>query len=494
MRLKIVAGNLAVVVLAGLIAYVTVTSQLRSARSNEIESEIDNDRRLFERSFRLSSIEFEDLIAARADQRQMTDIFGGLDLDSRRTRAYEAVEATRAWLGDPARGGRGAPDIVLVVDETGHVVARDGARNVMFGKALAPTIPALSAALKSGTPKHDVWLEDEQNKLLQTAIAPIRSDAGTVLGALLVGYDLSNGLATTEGQLLGRDIAFIVEGKVYSSSLDTAGARDLLAFLSGPHAASTKSVLASQNGATQPWRVTLAGQEYTGITARLPMASSVPVAFTVLGNRSAAMQLANTANVILIMMGLGALLVVVYGMAIAASIIGPIEAIEEGVLAVINGRTDLRLSTDSPELGGLAFRINQLLNVMTGTEEATEDDEGKLSVPPSEGHWKDAAFSDARTQAAAGGAVDPDEVIDDPELANALSAEEEDAYNERVYQEYVSAKQQLGENVSSIPKDRFTQRLKGRGDALVQKHGCRMVRFQVSTVNAQVVLRPVLIR
>jgi hypothetical protein len=494
MRLKIVAGNLAVVVLSGLIAYVTITSQLRTARTNDLESGIDADRQLFDRSFRLSSLEFEASVASRAAQRQMTDIFGGLDLDSRRTRAYEAAEATRAWLGDPARGGRGAPDIVVVVDETGRVVARDGARNVMFGKALLPSIPALGTVFKSGSSRHDVWLEDEQKKLLQTAIAPIRAETGAVLGALLVGYDLSNGMAASEGKLLGRDIAFLVDGKVYSSSLETSGARDLVAFLFGPNAQSTSGVLASQNGSTQPWRVALGGEDYTGLTARLPMASSVPVAFAVLGNRTEAMQLASTANVILIMTVLGAVLVLAYGLAIASSIMRPIEAIEEGVLAVINGRTDLRLSTESPELGGLAFRINQLLNVLTGTEEASEDEEGKLSVPPSEGHWKDAAFSDAQGKTSSGSAVDPDEVIDDPAVASQLSAEGEDAYNDRVYQEYVRAKEQLGENVSSIPKDRFTQRLRGRADALMQKHGCRMVRFQVSTVDAQVVLRPVLIR
>ena len=495
MRLKIVAGNLAVVVLSGLIAYVTITSQLRSARTNDLESAIDNDRQLFDRSFRLSSLEFEAFVASRAAQRQMTDVFGGLDLDSRRTRAYDAAEATRAWLGDPARGGRGAPDIVVIVDETGSVVARDGARNVMFGKALSPSIPALAAVLKTGSSRHDVWLEEEQKKLLQTAIAPIRADTGSVLGALIVGYDLSIGMAKSEGKLLGRDIAFIVDGKVYSSSLDdSSGVRDLVAFLFGPNTASTSSVLASQNGTTQPWRVTLAGQEYTGLTARLPMATSVPVAFAVLGNRTAAMQLATTANVILIMTALGALLVFAYGLAIANSIMQPIEAIEEGVLQVINGRTDVRLSIESADLGGLAFRINQLLNVMTGTEEASEDEEGKLSVPPSEGHWKDAAFSDGQGKTAAASSVDPDEVIDDPTLAAELSAEGDDAYNDRVYREYVSAKEQLGENVASIPKDRFTQRLKGRADALVQKHGCRMVRFQVSTVDAQVVLRPVLIR
>jgi hypothetical protein len=505
MRLKIVAGNLAVVVLLGLVAYFTVSGQLRAQRTNELEAAIDNDRLLFDRSFRLSALEFEQFVGVRAANRQMQDIFGGLDLDSRRTRAYEAAEAAHAWLGDPARGGRGTPDIVVVVDETGRAIARNGARNVMFGKALIQTIPALGQALKTGGTRHDVWLEDEQNKVLQTAVAPIRTETGTVLGALIVGYDLSNGLAASEGKLLGRDVAFIVDGKVYSSSLEGSESRDLRAFLFGPNAPNTKAILASQVPSTQPWRVTLAGQEYTGVTSRLPMAPSVPVAFAVLGNRTEAMQLANTANVILIMLMVGALLVVGYGLAIGTSIMRPIEAIEEGILAVINGKTDLRLETDSAELGGLAFRINQLLNVLTGTEEASEDEEGKISVPPSEGNWKDAAFSDGRAQggasggggAAAGGtgaAAAAEEPIDDPEVAATLAGVSEDDYNTRIYADYVAAKQQLGENVSSIPKDRFCQRLKGRGDALVQKHGCRMVRFQVHTIDDQVVLRPVLIR
>jgi hypothetical protein len=175
------------------------------------------------------------------------------------------------------------------------------------------------------------------------------------------------------------------------------------------------------------------------------------------------------------------------------------------VLQVINGRTDLRLETDSPELGGLAFRINQLLNVFTGTEEASEDEDGKISVPPSEGHWKDAAFSDTTrgtstsnvnnavvaAPASSGGAED---VVDDPKLAGELARETEETYQDRLYKEYVQAKESLGENVSNIPKDRFWQRLTGRAEALVQKHGCRMVRFQVHTLDNQVVLRPVLIR
>lgn len=494
MRLKIVAGNLAVVVLLGLVAHFTISSQLRNRLSERLESELDNDRMLFDRSFRLSSLEFENRVVERARTRQMRDIFGGLDLDSRRTRAYEAAESTHAWFSDPARGGRGAPEIVVVVDETGRAIARNGARNVMFGSALSASIPALAQSFKTGTPQHDVWLETDQNKVLQTAVAPIRADNGSLLGALVVGYDLSNGLADSEARVLGRDVAFVVDGKLYSSSLDGAAARDLKGFLFGQAAPTTKLVLASPNGATQPWRATLGGDDYTGITARLPMASAVPVAFAVLGNRTAVTDIAEISNVILIMLAICGLLVIGYGLAIATSIMRPIEEIEEGVLAVINGKTDLRLQTDSHELGGLAFRINQLLNVLTGTEEGSEDEDGKLSMPPSEGHWKDAAFSDAAKAKEAGSAPGADEVVDDAAIAGELAKEAEESYKERIYREYVQAKEALGENVGSIPKDRFWQRLSGRGEALVQKYGCRMVRFQVHTLDNQVVLRPVLIR
>jgi hypothetical protein len=496
MRLKIIAGNLAVVVLLGLVAFFTVSSQLRSRLTEELEAGLDNDRLLLERSFRLSALEFVDNVSERAATRQLQDVFAGLDVDSRRTRAYEAAVATHAWFGDPARGSRGAPDIVAVVDEAGKVIARDGARNVMFGKALIPTVPALGRVLQGGASAHDVWREDEQNKVLQVAIAPIRNDGGTVLGALVVAYDLSNGVATSEGKLLGRDVAVLVEGNVYSSSLDASGSRDLKAYLFGPAGAATGAVLTGQSGPTQAWRVGLAGSEFTGVTARLPMAPSIQVGFAVLGDHSQGTKLASVANVILIMLVLGALLVLGYGFMIGSAIMRPIEEIEEGVLAVINGRTDLRLETDSAELGGLAYRINQLLNVFTNTEEASEDAEGKISVPPAAAHWKDAEFGDAPAGSSGAGvaASSADEPLDDPGLAAQLAAESDGAYSDRVYSEYVAAKQALGENVSNIPKDRFLQRLKGRGDALAQKHGCRAVRFQVQTADNQVVLRPVLLR
>src|SRR5690349_497285 len=347
MRLKIIAGNLAVVLLLGLSAFALVRSQLESDLLRRMESRIASDRDLLDRSFRLGALEFVDLLSQRAGERQMRDVFAGLDLDSRRNRAYDAAEATAAWLADPARGNRGGPDLVVIVDETGKAIARNGARNVMFGVALAPKLPALAATLRDGVPRHDVWIEEQEKKMLQTAVAPIRADSGTLLGALVVGYDLSNGVAHRQAELIGRDVAFLTDGKVYSSSLDGSAARDLSGIAFGPNAATTRSILADQVRSSQLWRATLGGDDYSAITARVPMSPSVPVAFAVLGNRSEQLGIASPVQIILILTVLGGVLVVLYGFVIGNAIMRPIEEIEEGVLQAINGRTDLRLETKS---------------------------------------------------------------------------------------------------------------------------------------------------
>jgi hypothetical protein len=505
MRFKIIAGNLIVIVLAGVVAYFTVRNGIRSELGGKVDALIGNEQVLLDRSFQLAAINFVANIAERAADRQMNDIFDGLDDNVRRMRAFNAAEATYKWLADPARGRRGTPDIVVVTDDTGRVLARNGAPNVIAGKLLLPSLPALGAVLKDGVATHDVWLEDNEKKLLQAALAPIRDEqTKNIIGALIAGYDLSDGVADEHSRIIGCDVAFITKDKVYSSSLNGNAAQALNSYLSGAGAATREAVLSGASSRSEPWNTPLAGDQFIGITARLPMSNSLPVAYAVLGNRTEAMDPATRANVIVYLLILSALLVTVYGFAVGTSIMKQIESIEEGVLAVINGRTDLRLETGSPELGGLAYRINQLINILTGTEEESEDAEGRVSSLPKNDTWKESEFDNGTAAAApgeshgasseggAGGSAE--EVIDDPAIASKLAGEDESAYNARIYQEYVAAKQKVGENVSNITQDRFIQRLKGRADALAKQHGCKLVRFQVQAQNNQVALRPVLIR
>lgn len=495
MRLKIIAGNLVAVLLLGLVSYVVVGSDLRAYFSKEVQAQIGNDQALLERSLRLTALEFVDLVKERAATADVGAVFTALDEPGRRTRAFEAAERSQAWFGDPARGTRGTPAIVLITDDSGKVLARNADRNRMYGTQLYSQIPTLRATITTGEAHHDVWKKEDEGKLLEVAMAPVRSDTGNVVGSLVVGYDLSNDFALSEGKRLnGRDVAFLVDDKVYSSSLEPGEAKQLRSFLFGDAKGATQQAMAGTPSA--PWIASLEGQEYVGIVAPLPHVRSAKVAYVVMASRSGAATLAtDSTKIILALTLIFALVVVGYGFMIGNSIVRPIEEIEEGVLAVINGNTDLRLDTKNPDLGGLAYRINQLLNVFTGVSEAEEEDEqGRVSHVHQE-VWRDSAFSD---QAASGGggsvssssSSSPNEPIDDPALAAKLSAEPEEAYLKRIFQEYVAAKKAAGETVN-IPEDRFTQRLKGNEQALIKKHGVRAVRFQVTKGGG---LQPVLIR
>jgi hypothetical protein len=508
MRLKIIAGNLVAVLLLGLVSYMVVGSDLRQDVTSKLQAQIGNDQVLLDRSLRLTALEFVDDVKQRSADADLRNVFSALDEQGRRTRAYEACERSVAWFGDPARGPRGRPLIVLITDDTGKVLARDSDRNRMYGTRLEGSLAAVRTTLGDGEARHDVWKKEDEAKLLDFAVAVIRGDQGQVVGSLVVGYDLSNGLAQSEGKRLGgRDVAFLVDDKVYSSSLNESVAKQLRSYLFGDAKAVTAAAIAGTVSA--PWVAKAGDSEFAGVLAPLPEARSTKVAYAVLADRTeGAKEAAEPTRIILALTLVFSLVVLAYGFMIGNTIVGPIEEIEEGVLAAINGNTEIRLNTSNPDLGGLAYRINQLLNVFTGVQEAAAEDDDEQGSSPATGSvdWKDeseiadsAAAATVQPTAASvlapnpAAVAGPGEPIDDPGLAARLDKEPADTYYKRVFAEYAQAKRSQGESFS-VPEDRFTQRLKGNETALASKHGARAVRFVVELRDGQVLLQPVLIR
>lgn len=491
MRLKIIAGNLLAVLLVGLVSYFFVHSQIQKELNTRVDARVRSDVTLFNRSFRLSALEFVAQVEGRAGTQAPRGALGALDQDSRRQRAFTAVEAIAQWFRDPSRRGE-LPAFVALTDETGRVLARNQDINRMFGVQLARQIPALRSVLADGVPRHDGWLTQDDAKLLQVVVAPVRNDSGGVIGALVVGYELSNGLAIRESSVLGCDVAFLVDGRVNSSSVDGPAAAAIPEALFG--ASTAAATTAALSGTPSDMRTaSLAGHDYAVVVAPLPLTPSVAIGYAVMIDRSASLELLSAAYIILVMMVLGLVGVMVYGFIIGGSFLRPLEEIEESVLAVINGRTDLRLDIESAEFGGLAYRINQLINVFTGVSETDEEGHVAASQAPAAAGW--GGGSEEAAGAAAAPAADAGTgPIDDPSVAGPLAAESDEAYGARIYQEYTAAKQAAGEDVSGIPQERFLKRLEGNGKALAQKHGCASVRFIVEVRGAQVVLRPVLLR
>ena len=118
------------------------------------------------------------------------------DAAERRARAHAAANGIGDWFRDPSRSGKlGRPDVVVITDETGTVVARDADPNRMHGQKLSKALPKLREVLSEGRVETDVWADEAQAMTTQQlAMAPIRDERGKILGALVVGYGITDGV------------------------------------------------------------------------------------------------------------------------------------------------------------------------------------------------------------------------------------------------------------------------------------------------------------
>jgi len=296
MRLKLIVGNLAIVLLLGLGSYLVVRTQLRTELSRQLVEGIGDDSEIFARSWRADGARLADGVSSRAASGSVRNVFTASGEASRRGRAFEAAQEVSKWFQDPARGRRERPHIVAVIDETGRVIARDTDPNRMFGDSLLRQVPIVRHVLQHGAQRYGVWRHGD--KLLQVGAAPVRNDQGGVVGALLVGYDLSNGFAQQEAALIGNELLFITVDRIYSTSTSVE-VRDALqkALYSPPLDSGT--VAALQGKPTLPWTAQLTGDAYVGMTAALPMARTVEAGYVVLAHRGKHLALADVAGMIL---------------------------------------------------------------------------------------------------------------------------------------------------------------------------------------------------
>ncbi|MBP7685968.1 MAG: hypothetical protein KBB95_28910, partial [Deltaproteobacteria bacterium] len=283
-------------------------------------------------------------------------------------------------------------------------------------------------------------------------------------------------------------VGYVVEGELYSASGDMPTLEAAVAdggALKAPAAAAVSSGQASSRV-----EFTAGDGAFVAIVGPLPGVASIPAGMVSIVSAGERLDRASAANIVLLMTLVAGLGVFIYSFLIGSSLLRPLEDIEEGVLKVINGRTDFRIDVADGEFGGLAYRINQLINMLTGVEESDE-----------EGHTTSSGTWGAQTDVGGGGTGSVQAVAvagesadgGDANLAAQLAAEPADRYYQRVYNEYIAGKQAAGEDVSNIAADRFIERLKGQEASMAQKKGCRMVRFQVQVADGQVSLKPVLI-
>src|SRR2546423_1813832 len=146
-------------------------------------------------------------------------------------RQEEATEYSNRLLSSAATNpvfDQMTPTLVAVVDANGVSLGRNGT-NLGRGEDMASGHTSLKAALAQGVTATDVWADARSSQLMSVSYAPVRDDAGKVLGALLVGTPLTDGrlqrtaeLTSGRGLILGIPSGQNIDLKAKSSSVSPA--------------------------------------------------------------------------------------------------------------------------------------------------------------------------------------------------------------------------------------------------------------------------------
>jgi hypothetical protein len=474
MRIKIIAVNALIVALVGLLSFLLVRQSLSAATSNKDQLALDaqNDVNGAAASLQLDGLRTERWLSAAATEQSTLDALTKASPSARGDAATNRCNDIFNKMKNEPIFDKNVPTLVALIDTATKIVGRNNT-NMSRGDSIG-SYAGLKKTLSSGQSGSDIWYEAKDRVLASYVV--VRDATGAVVGALVASRPLNDSLSHVSDATTGKALDLVVpngdafdivgNSAAHQAELDTAvgaAAKDML-----------KNAFAHQ----QTDHVT-AGEI---IVAASPLTSFADGKRAMLVAATPASLIADPSSLALLPifggMAVGIMLVIVGGWLLGNYITRPINMLEEGLLAILNGQADKRFELDHAELGGLAFRIDQLLNQLMGVEEDNTDAEGRVSKAPSAAHFNDAMAVDDKR--AAEGALDPAMVAQ-------LAAEAPAQYYRRIYGEYINAKRALGEQTDHITEQAFVGRIQGMEQEAAQKSG-KPVRYQVQARNREVVL------
>ncbi len=375
LRWKIIVANSGIVLLVGVLSYAILLTTLGDAHSNPAARNLAAERasRAADTQLALDGLRVERWLSSQAARESVSSVFN-IGVPQARNEAA-TVQANQvmdaAAKASEFQGMR--PSLVAFVDKSGRALGRDNSNTLMRGDDLAAIYPSLQASLESGSARSAVWINRQRQEQLFVSYAPVLHDGG-VLGALILGVPINDDRLGHVSRLTsGFPLALAAEVSPGVTSVVATSSglnRDALpdAFVQ------PNSAAALQGGKIVVGHAAAWNSEGASV-AFAPLSGYVDARATVvaLAPHSDFGHLPTTLWPIWGVVVLGLLLVGVVGSAIGAYISRPISQLEEGLLSIINGKTDMRFELEHEELGGLVSRINSLLNSLTGVSEADDE-------------------------------------------------------------------------------------------------------------------------
>jgi hypothetical protein len=476
MRWKIIVVNAGIAIVVALLTYVLLATSLKDVVANQAERkrEVAQALRAANSQLALDALRMERWLESNATAPSVHSVLASSTADARSEAATAETNRLRDAAVSEPMFAKMAPSLVLIVDAQGVAVGRNGSA-LMRGENVAAAYPSLAESLKTGHTASAIWLNHKRQEQMLTSYAPLRGDNGAVIGALVVGTPLNDERLTRTSDLTsGHNLLLEVVGDPAVEVVADSGAPADVVSAAGQGSVTTAAKQALTSGGVVTVDATAGGQLFGAIPldgygdTKGVIVAAVPA--------SLVDSLGGLLWPVFAVSGLGLLLVIVGGVLLGNYISGPISELEDGLLAIINGNSELRFQLEHDELGGLVFRINSLLNALMGVAEDTTDEQGRPSQGPSARDFQEALAVD---ESAAGQL--------DPSAAAALAAEGADEYYRRLYNEYIAAKRKLGEPVEHITFEAFVGRIRTSEAETSQKQG-RPVRYQVQLRGNAVVL------
>jgi HAMP domain-containing protein len=379
MRWKILTGNVVLVVLLGALAWFFTRSSAADALAQGVDPSVGRGGTLLEAVRNQDGQQLLNACMSAAASPDLAAVFAEQTVSAQRGLAFTYADGlARSMATTLPRRGRPA-ELVVVISREGEVLARNVERNVDAGHNLRQDLPAVGQVLDTGRAARD-YLNYNQQGWLEVAVAPAVV-GGQVRGALLVGYALADSAARNDADRIGVGVGYLLRENdryvVQSLSVGAQGEKNELRDWANQNGNSFQNMLRARPRVT----LTLGGEEYRAQVLPMPGAQSAAAGAIILQSVSEARAPAGGVAMPILLLTLLALLgVLAYNLFIANYLEKPIEQIEDGLLQIINGNRDFRLGLEHPELGGIVYRINQLVQELTGQEEA--DEQGRVSHPP----------------------------------------------------------------------------------------------------------------
>jgi hypothetical protein len=462
MRWKIIVANAGIVLILGLIAYVMLATSLGEVVQNEARARttVAQSVRAANARLALDALHLERWLDQRVRADAVRDVFGGGTIEARQESATAQANKIREEVAQTPLFNGLSPSLVLFLDAQGVALGRNGS-GLMRGERVGDVYPSIKAVLVDGKSLSDVWVSRQRQEQMLVSLAVVRGEGNAVVGAVGVGVPISDDRMQRTSELTsGQSLVFGVstENGLEIVARGATLPADVASQLSGASGAqSAKAAIAARDVVVAQAQ---AGQWVYGVGALDGYATDKMVIIAAMPT-----SLVPSLNGLLIpifyMTVLGLILVIIVGSLLGNYLSRPISELEDGLLAIINGNQSIRFQIEHPELGGLVFRINSLLNALMGVQEDDTDEQGRPSTSPTSTHFEAALSIDESSIASK-------QV--NPEVVRTLAAEPSEQYYNRLFNEYINARKRIGDPVDGIQYEAFLERIQATERELSAKY------------------------